>query len=83
MVRDLLLRLLSILLILLALPFLAVSFVIAALCAAVAAAFPRFRRPARSQSVPLKRLNPVDEFEFERALDAYEQLIVTHAWKKP
>lgn len=83
MVRDCFLHLLSILLILLSLPFLAASFVVAALCAAVAAMFPRYRRQRRMAVIDPGRLRPVDEFAFEGALDAYEQLLDAQAWKRP
>ncbi len=82
-VRDCFVHLLSILVILLSLPFLAVSFVIAALCAVVAAAFPRYRKQRRVAAIDLSRLRPVDEFAFSGALNAYEQLLAAHAWKRP
>lgn len=82
MVRDCLRLSFSLVLILLSLPFLAVSFLVAALCAAVAAAFPHFRR-RQAGATGLTRLRPVDEFGFEGALAAYEDLIGAHAWKQP
>ena len=81
-VRDCFLHLLSILLILLSLPFLAVSFVVAALCAAVAAMFPRYRRQRRVAAIDPSRLRSVDEFAFNGALNDYEQLLDAHAWKQ-
>lgn len=74
---------LSMLLILLSLPFLAISFLIAALCAAVAALLPRFDRQQRAGAMALVKLRTVDQFGFEDALGAYENLIGTHAWKQP
>jgi hypothetical protein len=82
MVRDCLGLSLSIFFILLSLPFLAVSFLLAALCTAVAALFPRFHRQRHADVVNLSKLQPVDEFGFENALGAYEELIRTHAWRK-
>jgi len=82
-VRDCLRLSFSMLLILLSLPFLAVSFLLAAVCAAVAAVFPRFHRPRQANALDLSKLRPVDEFGFEHALDAYEELIGAHAWRKP
>lgn len=82
MVRDCLRLSLSILLILLSLPFLAVSFLLAASCTAVAAAFPRFHKARQASAVDLRKLRPVDEFGFENALNAYEELIGAHAWRR-
>ena len=73
---------LSIFLILLSLPFLAVSYLLAALCTAVATLFPRFHRTRHAIAVDLSELRPVDEFGFENALEAYEELICAHAWRK-
>jgi len=82
LVRDCLRLLLSILLILLALPFLAVSFLLAALCTAAAGVFPRFHTPRQARAIDLSRLQPVDEFGFENAMVAYEELIDAHAWRR-
>ena len=82
MVRDCLRLSLSILVILLSLPFLAVSFLLAAFCAAAAAVFPRFHRQRQAGAIDLSKLRPVDEFGFENALDAYEELIGAHAWRR-
>ena len=73
---------LSILLILLSLPFLAVSFLVAALCATLASALPRFHHHQETGSMGSVRLRTVDQFGFEDALTAYEDLIGTHAWKR-
>lgn len=81
LVRDCLRYSLSILLILLSLPFLAVSFLLAALCTAIAGVFPRFHRRRHPRAIELGNLRPVDEFAFEHALDAYEELIDAHAWR--
>jgi hypothetical protein len=82
LLRDCLRFSLSILLILLSLPFLAVSFLLAAVCASVAALFPRFHRPRQAAAIDLSKLRPVDEFGFENALAAYEELIGAHAWRE-
>ena len=81
-VRDCLRLSLSILLILLSLPLLAISFLVAALCVAPAVIFPRLLRRRQSGAIDLNKLRAVDEFGFEGALDAYEELISAHAWRK-
>jgi len=79
MVRNCLWLTLSILLILVSLPFLAASFLIATLGTAAVAAFPRLHRQRQTGAVALNRLQPVEQFGFEGALAAYEQLIGAHA----
>lgn len=83
MVRESLRHSLSILLILLSLPFLAVSFLVAALCAAAAATVPHFHRQQQTSAIGLAKPRTVDQFGFGDALGAYEDLIGTHAWKRP
>lgn len=80
MLRDFVRLSLSLVLLLLALPFLAISFTVALLCAAVAALFPRYRRRRRAETGMRQSTN---EFGFENALAAYEQLIGAHAWRRP
>jgi hypothetical protein len=82
LVREFMRHSLSILLILLSLPFLAFSFLAAALCATAVAAFPHFNRQPQSSAMDLGKSRPVDQFGFENALTAYEDLIGTHAWKR-
>jgi len=82
LVRNYLRHSLSILLILLSLPFLAVSFLVAALCAAAAAAFPNLHRQQQANAIGLGKPRTVDQFGFEDALTAYEDLIGTHAWNR-
>jgi len=82
LVRNYLRHSLSILLILLSLPFLAVSFLIAALCAAAAATLPHFHRQPQASAIGHGKLRTVDQFGFGNALSAYEDLIGTHAWKR-
>lgn len=79
MVRYVVRLSLSILLILLSLPFLAISFLVASLCAAAVAALPRIHQQAGDAGSGT--LRPVDQFGFEDALAAYEELIGAHAWK--
>jgi hypothetical protein len=70
------------LLILLSLPFLAVSFLADFARAAAAVPFPCFhRRP--SDAANLANLQPVDEFGFENALQAYAELIGAYSWRAP
>lgn len=83
MVRNFVRLSLSILLILLSVPFLAISFLVAALCAMVASALPRFHRQQHAGAMGLVKLRTVDQFGFEDALSAYENLIGAHAWKRP
>ena len=80
MLRDLVRLSLSLVLLLLSLPFLAISFTVAALCAAVAAVFPRFHRQRETE---IEKLQSANEFDFDNALAAYEQLIGTHAGRRP
>ena len=74
---------LSMLLILLSLPFLAISFLIAALCAAVASLLPRFHRQQRAGAMARVKPRTAEQFGFDDALSAYENLIGAHAWKRP
>lgn len=64
-------------------PLLAVSFVIAALCAAMVAVLPGFLKHRDRHAIALKKLRPVDEFAFEESVQAYEELIGAHAWRRP
>lgn len=64
-------------------PLLAVSFLIAALCAAMVAVLPGFLKRHNRHVNALKKLQPVDEFAFEEAVQAYEELIGAHAWRRP
>jgi len=80
LVRTCLRHSLSILLILLSLPFLAVSFLIASLCAATAAALPRFHWPTQAEVDGRQRA--VDQFGFEDAISAYEDLLGGQALKR-
>jgi hypothetical protein len=83
MVRDCLRFALSLLLIALSLPLLAVSFSIAALCAAVVAILPGLLKRNDQDAIALQKLRAVDEFSFEEAMDAYEELIGAHVRRRP
>ena len=83
MVRHLVRLFLSAVLILLSLPFLAASFLIAAVCASVASALPRFHRRQASGPIGLQQLRRADPLGFGYAISSYEDLIGTHAWKRP
>jgi len=70
------------------LPFLAVSALLAALCAACVAVIPglSLQRHLPRATVPHQVPVPgpeVDEFNFDRGLYAYEKLIGAHAWRQP
>ncbi|MGB0065535.1 MAG: hypothetical protein WBP85_13885 [Terracidiphilus sp.] len=83
MVRHSVRLFLSAVLILLSLPFLAASFLIAAVCALAASALPRFHRRRASEASGVFELHRADPFGFENAVSAYEDLIGAHAWKRP
>lgn len=88
MVRTLIRLSLSILLIVLSLPFLAVSFVVASIGAVVAAGVTRLCRQQRAEKTGLDRPRPADSFStdpfcFDHAIRAYEDLLGGYAWKRP
>ena len=83
MFRDGLRLVLSLLLVALSLPLLAVSFLIAALCTAVVAVVPGLLKRKDQDAMALQKLCAVDEFDFESAMNAYEALIAAHAWRQP
>jgi hypothetical protein len=66
---------LSFLLVAFWLPLLGVSFLIAALCTAMAAILPRFRKQNDQDVIALQQLRVVDQFNFAEAMNAYEALI--------
>lgn len=78
MFRDCLRYALSLLLVTLSLPLLAVSFLIAALCTAVVAAVPGLPRRNAQDAITLQKLHVVDQFNFAEATNAYEELIGAH-----
>jgi len=78
MLRKCLRYALSLLLVTLTLPLLGVSFLIAALCTAVAAVVPGFLKRDDRLAIALHKLRVVDQFNFEEAMSAYEELIGAH-----
>jgi hypothetical protein len=66
------------LLVALSLPLLAVSFLIAALCTAVVAVVPGLLKRNDQHVITLQKLRVVDQFNFEEAMNAYEELIGAH-----
>ena len=69
---------LSLLLVAFWLPLLGVSFLIAALCTAVAAILPGFLKHNDQDVIALQKLRVVDQFNFGEAMNAYEELIGAH-----
>ena len=82
-IRDCFRLCLSLFVILLSLPLIAISLLVAGLFATGAAILPSFYRNQRDGAINMHGLRTVDEFGFEGALQAYEDLIKTHAWRKP
>ena len=78
MLRKCLRLALSFLLVVLTLPLLAVSFLIAALCTAVVAVVPGLLKRNDQDVTTLHKLRTVDQFNFEEAMSAYEELIGAH-----
>jgi len=78
MSRDGLRFALSLLLVTLSLPLLAISFLIAALCTAAVAILPRLLKRSDQDVIALHKLRTVDQFNFEEAMNAYEELIGAH-----
>ncbi|MGD0739283.1 MAG: hypothetical protein ABR957_06770 [Terracidiphilus sp.] len=83
MLRDVLRFALSFLLVALSIPLLTVSFLIAALCAGVVAVLPGFPKRNHGDAIALQKLRAVDEFGFEEAVKAYEDLIGAYVWRQP
>lgn len=73
---------LSALLIVLSLPFLAISFLVAALCAVAVSAFPGVHHQQQTGETCAVKPRMIDQFGFENAVSAYEDLLGAHAWKK-
>jgi hypothetical protein len=69
---------LSLLLVTLSLPLLAVSLLIAALCTAVVAVVPGLLKRNDQDAASLHNLRTVDQFNFPEAMNAYEELIGAH-----
>ncbi|MFZ0336430.1 MAG: hypothetical protein WAL45_00240 [Terracidiphilus sp.] len=83
MLRDVLRFALSFLLVALSIPLLAVAFLIAALCATVVPILPGFPKRNHADAIALQKLQAVDEFGFENAVTAYEDLIGAYVWRQP
>jgi hypothetical protein len=64
------------------LPLLAISFLIAALGTAGAAALACFRRPRQTIGLDAPPSWSADQFAFENAVQAYEDLIDEHAGRR-
>ena len=64
------------------LPILAISFVIAALGAGLAAMIPRKRKRKRARAIDVQKTWAADEFAFDRAIESYEALIDAQAWRR-
>ncbi|MGA9061965.1 MAG: hypothetical protein WB341_09900 [Terracidiphilus sp.] len=66
----------------LSLPLIAISLLIAAICAAAFAVYSPFRRRKRPGDPAARDAWAANEFKFERAIEAYEELIDAHAWRR-
>lgn len=66
----------------LALPLIAVSMVSAGVCSAVYALFNPVHRRHRPIDPEIRKRWQSNEFAFERAIDAYEELIDAHARRR-
>jgi hypothetical protein len=78
MFRDGLRYALTFLLVAFSLPLLGVSFLIAALCTVVVAILPGLLKRNDQDAIALQKLRVVDQFNFEEAMNAYEELIGAH-----
>lgn len=67
----------------LSLPFFAITLLIAAICSTAAAALSLFRGRRRFIDCDIRETWAVNEFGFERAIEAYEELIDAYAWRQP
>jgi hypothetical protein len=66
----------------LSLPFFAISLLIATIYAAGVAVISPFRSGKRSDDSDFRNAWAANEFGFERAIEAYEELIDAHAWRR-
>jgi hypothetical protein len=82
MLRKCLRYALSLLLVTVTLPVLAVSFLIAALCTAAVAVVPGLLKRHDRHAIALHKLRVVDQFNFEEAMSAYEELIGAHVTRQ-
>jgi len=82
MLRKCLRYALSLLLVTVTLPVLAVSFLIAALCTAAVAVITGLLKRHDRHAIALHKLRVVDQFNFEEAMSAYEELIGAHVTRQ-
>lgn len=66
----------------LSLPFFAVSLLVAAICTVPIAIGSRLLRRKKNRNSDIRKRWQSDEFAFERAIEAYEELIDTYAWRR-
>ncbi|HEY1804709.1 MAG TPA: hypothetical protein VGG45_09530 [Terracidiphilus sp.] len=66
----------------LSLPFIAISMLIAGACTATVALGSPIRERERNHDAELEKKWRSNEFAFERAIEAYEELIDAHAWRQ-
>jgi len=64
------------------LPFFAISLLIAATCSVAVAVMSPFRGHRRPIDSDIRKAWTANEFGFERAIEAYEELIDAHAWRR-
>jgi hypothetical protein len=53
------------------------------MCTAPMAIWAPFRRRKRARNSDIQNTWRTNEFAFERAIEAYEELIDAHAWRRP
>jgi hypothetical protein len=66
----------------LSLPLIAFSMLIAGACSATVALGTPFREGQRIRKSEIEKKWRSNEFAFERAIEAYEELIDAHAWRR-
>ena len=66
----------------LSLPFFAISLLIAGVCTAPIAIGSCLLRRKKARDSEIRRRWHANEFAFERAIEAYEELIDAHAWRR-
>jgi hypothetical protein len=66
----------------LSLPLIAVSMMIAGACTATVALGTPLRERQRIRKSEIEKKWHSNEFAFERAIEAYEELIDAHAWRR-
>jgi len=67
----------------LSLPFFALSLIVAAVSTAPMTIWAPLRRRKRARDSDIRKAWQSNEFAFERAIEAYEELIDAHAWRRP